>query len=107
MNNDIEIQKSISNCINNGIFIYPVYFENEKNNGKTIYKSNNWYIQVNNNGKLKTYNKSIGTGKTLSSHTKKTKYKGSKLNPWGDTINKLYVHWNSLIKKQDESDKRN
>lgn len=88
---------AMSNCLKVGIKIYPVHFLKDKKIGKTTYKANNWYIQVDNNVKIKTYSNSIGVGKTLRSYTKKTKSSGGKVNEWCGIIEKLYNHWNELI----------
>lgn len=47
----------ISFCIKNEILIYPVYCD----------LKNRWYIEVNNRGRIKRYDKEIETGKVLSS----------------------------------------
>jgi len=90
---------AMSNCLKVGIKIYPVHFLKDEKIEKTTYKKNNWYIQVSNNGKLKTYSNSIGVGNILRSHTKRTKSSGGKVNEWGGIIDKIYDHWNELINK--------
>lgn len=86
------------NCLRNGIKVYPVYFAKVQQIGKDKFIGNNWYIQVDNNGKIKTYTKSIGYGTILKSS------KNQKKNTfdWTDAINKVYNHWNNLLIKNAE-----
>jgi len=85
------------NCLRNGIKVYPVYFLKSKTIGKDKFSGNNWYLQVDNNGQVKTYPKSIGSGKIL--RTKKKPKKNTF--DWNDAIRKVYEHWNKLLIEND------
>lgn len=60
-------QSDLGYCLKNGVTIYPIRQHRDTyKNGKQILKKGHWYIQVNNNGKLVTYPKSLGTGLRLN-----------------------------------------
>lgn len=55
-------------CIDNGVTVYPIRQKRDVyKDGKLILQKDHWYVQVNNNGNLKTYPKSLGVGGRLSS----------------------------------------
>ena len=65
----------MSFCHTNGVKIYPVY----------RLKTNTWHVEVNNNGKITTYEKQIKEGKILN---------GVECQ---DYIEKTYRYWYELI----------
>lgn len=63
---DITIDgKIISFILSKNIKIYPFYFEKDTIANKKKYLKDNWYVQVDKDGKLTTFTKSIGTGKKI------------------------------------------
>jgi hypothetical protein len=85
---------AMKTCIDAGIKVYPVYFERSQFVNGTKYLSSNWHIQVDNNGRIITYDKSIGKGTPLM--PKKPKKKEP---TWDQCVMKVYVHWAELITK--------
>lgn len=80
-----ELDKAMSNCLKHNIKVYPVHI------------SGKWYVEVNNNGTIKTYlQKSIGAGNKLHH---KQKEKGD---DWSVAISKTWLHWSNLIDKNKE-----
>lgn len=71
-------------CLRVGISVYPVRMEKTGNG----FKNRNWYIQVNNNGKITTYPKSLGTGDII---------RGKALE---EPIKKTYRHWYKLLNEK-------
>lgn len=54
--------------LKHGVKIYPVYQHNDvKAQGSIVFNKNSWYIEVDNNGQIKRYQKIISTGKILRS----------------------------------------
>ncbi len=57
LNSLISLDKAKMICQSNGIKVYPISIRNS------------WYIQISINGKIKTFDKEIGSGATLNSKT--------------------------------------
>lgn len=76
----ITISEARRICINNDIKIYPVY------------RLGFWYVEVEQNGKKKRFDKEIGSGLSLSS--KKPIYKGIN---WMEALDKTNVYYAEMI----------
>lgn len=97
----ISDAEAMSICIKNGVTIYPVYNECKRFIKKKEYNGYSWFIEVNNNGTKKIYNKPIGTGTILSYKRKSRKKNNLKyVNSWHDSIMKTWQHWAKLINEQ-------
>lgn len=68
----------IVRCIRKGLIAYPVS------------KNRHWYIEVNHNGKIITYDKSIGYGDVLQ---------GKKLD---EPLRKVYAHWDEKLTNKNK-----
>lgn len=69
-------------CIRHGIKVYPVYQHRDQYRGKKlIYEKDNWYIEVDNNGKITKYTKPVAQGKVV---------RGKAL---VEPVEKTYSHW--------------
>jgi hypothetical protein len=94
LNLGITINEARRICINNNIKIYP------------IYHLGRWYVEVEQNGKKKRFDKVIGVGMSLTSN--KPNYKGIN---WIEAIDKTNVFYAEQIlnqkNKSDGIDKRN
>lgn len=86
MKTDKRAKYHFNNCIKNNIIVYPVNIKNK------------WFIQINNNGKIITGKKVIGTGMSLSSKRQKD---------WINTINKTLEYWSKLIDKNKNGINKN
>ena len=71
-------QKMISFVMKNGIKIYPYQDEETKE----------WFIQINNNGKIRTSKNKIGSGSILSSEKS------------GPALKSAYEHYYNLLKQK-------
>lgn len=88
----------MSNCINNGVEVYPLYFESTKTIKGKVFEGNSWYVCANNNGKEIYYNKKIGSGKVLG-HKQKGKRKVTIKIEWSKAILDTYAFWSKKIDK--------
>ena len=80
-----------SYCIKNGIKVYPIHQKSDfYEEGKLIYEKGNWYIEVNNNGKIIKYIKSVGKGNSLPGRNVE------------NAIKKTYQHFVDQIKNQNK-----
>lgn len=88
LNLGITINEARRICINNNIKIYPVY------------RLGSWYVEVEQNGKKKRFDKEIGVGSVLSS--KKPVYKDIN---WMDALDKTNIFYaEQVINQKNKSD---
>lgn len=80
LNSEITIEKARVLCIRHDIKIYPVY------------RLGFWYIEVEQNGRKRRFDKEIGRGNTLSS--KKPNTVGIN---WLEAIDSTYLHYAAKI----------
>lgn len=77
-------------CLKYGVKVYPIYQRiNVYVKGKLKFEKNNWYIEVNNNGVITTFKKSICVGMRISGKI----FEGP--------IRKTYKHFMNQIKLQN------
>ena len=75
--------------LKHGVKVYAVYQNIDvKVKGLIVFHKDSWYIEVDNNGKIKRYSKVIGKGKTLKGHAS------------GIKIKLTIDHWYEKIKSQ-------
>jgi hypothetical protein len=55
----------MKNCIRHKITISLCHFSESKTIKKKRYFANTWYVELNNNGEKKIYEKPVGKGKTM------------------------------------------
>jgi len=73
-------------CLKNGVSVYPIRQQRDVYKDKELLlQKGHWYVQVNNNGNLKTYPKSLGVGLKLT---------GKQI---GDAIEKTITFWANKI----------
>lgn len=94
-----DFSYEMSNCINNGVQVYPKYFFKDEVIDEVNFLAENWYIAVDNNGSEILYEKSIGTGSALRSTIKGSKKKQKSNLKWVEAVQKTYIFWSNKIDK--------